>query len=62
MMSMRRRIKGLTPEQIRNIPKEELEQPTTMEDFTIAIEKVSKSVSKDDLEKYMKWMDEFGSV
>ena len=59
---MRRRIKGLTPEQIRNIPKEELEQPTTMEDFTIAIEKVSKSVSKDDLEKYMKWMDEFGSV
>ena len=59
---MRRRIKGLTPEQIKNIPKEELEQPTTMEDFTIAIEKVSKSVSKDDLEKYMKWMDEFGSV
>ena len=62
MMSMRRRIKGLTPEQIRNIPKEELEQPTTMEDFEEAIRKVSKSVSKDDLEKYVNWMNEFGSV
>ena len=62
MMSMRKRIKGLAPEQIRNIPKEELEQPSTMEDFSRAIEKVSKSVSTDDLERYVKWMEEFGSV
>jgi len=62
MMSMRRRISGLTPEQIRNIPKEELVLPATMEDFTMAIQKVSKSVSEDDLIKYEKWMTEFGAV
>ncbi|XP_074655325.1 katanin p60 ATPase-containing subunit A-like 1 isoform X2 [Tubulanus polymorphus] len=63
MMAMRRRIKGLTPDQIRNIPQEELvHEPTSMADFEMAVKKVSKSVSKDDLEKYEKWMDEFGSV
>lgn len=62
MMSFRRRITGLTPEEIRNVPKEELQLPTTNEDFEAAIKKVNKSVSRDDLEKYVKWMDEFGSV
>ena len=62
MMSMRRRIEGLTPDQIRAIPKHELESPTTMEDFEMAMKKVSKSVSKADLEKYENWMKEFGSV
>ena len=62
MMSMRRRIQGLTPDQIRAIPKEELELPTTMDDFEMAIKKVSKSVSTEDIEKYQKWMEEFGSV
>ena len=62
MMSMRRRIAGLTPVEIRNIPKQELESPTTMEDFNMAMKKVSKSVSREDLEKYVKWMEEFGSV
>lgn len=62
MMSFRRRIAGLRPEEIRNIPKNELTLPTTMEDFLEAIKKVSKSVSQEDLEKYKKWMEEFGSV
>lgn len=62
MMSFRRRIAGLRPEDIRNIPKNELTLPTTMEDFTEAIKKVNKSVSQEDLEKYKKWMEEFGSV
>ena len=62
MMSMRRRIQGLTPDQIRAIPTEELELPTTMDDFEMAITKVSKSVSTEDIEKYKKWMEEFGSV
>lgn len=44
------------------IPKEELELPPTMEDFTNAIKKVNKSVSNDDLERYKKWMEEFGST
>ena len=62
MMSFRRRIMGLRPDEIRNIPKEELMQPTTMEDFLEAMKKVNKSVSKEDIEKYLKWMDEYGSV
>eukprot|EP00918_Siedleckia_nematoides_P098148 GHVU01214866.1.p1 GENE.GHVU01214866.1~~GHVU01214866.1.p1 ORF type:complete len:157 (+),score=37.43 GHVU01214866.1:157-627(+) len=62
MMAMRRRIHGLRPDEIRNIPKEELDLPTTMEDFKQAMIKVSKSVSAADLEKYVEWMTEFGSV
>ena len=62
MMSMRRRIQGLTPDQIRAIPKEELILPSTADDFKEALKKVNKSVSKEDLEKYEKWMAEFGSV
>ncbi|XP_014670651.1 PREDICTED: katanin p60 ATPase-containing subunit A1-like isoform X2 [Priapulus caudatus] len=61
MMAMRRRIQGLTPEEIRNLDKNDLEMPTTMADFKLALTKVSKSVSKDDLEKHEKWMKEFGA-
>ncbi|TSL47561.1 Katanin p60 ATPase-containing subunit A1 [Bagarius yarrelli] len=61
LMAMRRRIEGLTPEEIRNIPRDEMHLPTTMEDFEAALKKVSKSVSAADLEKYEKWIAEFGS-
>jgi katanin p60 ATPase-containing subunit A1 len=61
MMSMRRRIQGLTPEQIRNLPKEELDLPVNMDDFKEALKKVSKSVSEADIKKYADWMEEFGS-
>ncbi|KAK6636852.1 hypothetical protein RUM43_010516 [Polyplax serrata] len=61
MMSMRRKIAGLRPDQIRQLPKEELDLPVTMQDFTEALEKCNKSVSKEDLDKYDKWMSEFGS-
>ena len=62
MMSMRRRIEGLTPEDIKKLSKEELEMPVTKSDFDLALKKVSKSVSAQDIEKYKKWMDEFGST
>ena len=61
LMVMRRRIQGLSPEEIKHIPKEELDIPITMEDFKAALKKVSKTVSEADLEKYKKWMLEFGS-
>ncbi|KAL1138459.1 hypothetical protein AAG570_008523 [Ranatra chinensis] len=61
MMSMRRKIAGLRPEQIRCLPKEELDLPVSMQDFIEAISKCNKSVSKEDLDKYDKWMTEFGS-
>lgn len=62
MMAMRRVIQGKSPDEIKKIAKEDLELPTTMEDFSSAITKCSKSVSASDLERYEKWMAEFGSV
>ncbi|KAJ3283920.1 Katanin p60 ATPase-containing subunit A1 [Borealophlyctis nickersoniae] len=62
MMSMRKRIRGLTPEQIKSLPKEELEIPATGQDFDEAIKKIQSSVSQADLKKYKDWMDEFGST
>ena len=61
MMSMRRKIAGLKPSEIKNLDKSELDLPVTKQDFLDAIGKCNKSVSKEDLEKYEKWMEEFGS-
>lgn len=61
MMSMRRKIAGLKPEQIRQLATEEVDLPVSTHDFSDAISKCNKSVSKQDLEKYEKWMQEFGS-
>nr|XP_034347948.1 katanin p60 ATPase-containing subunit A1 isoform X2 [Arvicanthis niloticus] len=61
LMAMRRRIEGLSPEEIRNLSREEMHMPTTMEDFEMALKKVSKSVSAADIERYEKWIVEFGS-
>lgn len=62
MMSMRRRIIGLTPEQIKQIPKEELDMPVSQKDFEEALARCNKSVAREDLEKYDKWMSEYGST
>lgn len=61
MMSMRRRIAGLTPEEIRQLAKEEVDLPVSNQDFIEAISRCNKSVSRADLDKYEKWMTEFGS-
>ncbi|XP_033228142.1 katanin p60 ATPase-containing subunit A-like 1 isoform X2 [Belonocnema kinseyi] len=61
MMVMRKKIAGLKPDQIRQLPKEELDLPVSAEDFDEAVERCNKSVSQEDLEKYEKWMGEFGS-
>ena len=62
MMSMRKKIAGLRPDEIRNLNKAELDLPVTKEDILDAISKINKSVSEDDLAKYEKWMKEFGST
>ncbi|KAH0625075.1 hypothetical protein JD844_033144 [Phrynosoma platyrhinos] len=49
-------------EEIRALSKEELLMPVTKGDFELALKKISKSVSAADLEKYEKWMSEFGSA
>lgn len=61
MMSMRRKIAGLKPEQIKQLAKEELDLPVTKQDFLEALNKCNKSVSKGDIQKYLSWMAEFGS-
>jgi katanin p60 ATPase-containing subunit A1 len=62
MMDMRRRIDGLSIEEIQAMPKDNLNFTTKMSDFMETLRKVSPSVSKGDLEKYEKWMAEFGST
>ena len=62
MMAMHRLIEGKRPDEIKNLAKEELELPTTNNNFLDALKKCSKSVSAADLEKYEKWMGDFGSV
>jgi katanin p60 ATPase-containing subunit A1 len=64
MMGMRRKIEGLSIDEIKAIKeRNELELlPAKMEDFSETLKRVSPSVSKNDLEKYEKWMQEFGST
>ncbi len=62
MMSMRRRIKGLSPEQIRGLDKAELEVPLSQGDFEASLTKIQSSVSGGDLKRYEEWMAEYGSA
>ncbi|KNE60367.1 hypothetical protein AMAG_18522 [Allomyces macrogynus ATCC 38327] len=62
LMSMRRRIRGLRPDEIRSLPPEELDVPITAEDLTAARNKISPSVSQADVKKYLEWMNEYGSA
>ncbi len=61
MMSMRRAIAGLSVEEIKGINNADLNLPTRMQDFEEALSRVSKSVSAADIEKYEKWMQEYGA-
>ncbi len=65
MMQMRRATENLSvtqiQEQVQNL-KEKFQLPIQMDDFNQAISKVSSSVSKEMLEKYEKWMKDFGSI
>ena len=64
LMQMRRRLMsnagGDIMELINNPNlQSELEAPITREDLIMAIQNISKSVSKSDLERYEKWTEEF---
>lgn len=62
-MSMRKRIEGLSADQIRNLNIEEMDQPVTMSDFLEAISRVNSSVNnREDIKKYDQWMADYGSV
>lgn len=72
MMPIRRSFAELGPDRlflgldyqmdwIRQRADEELDSPITMADLLGAVEKCNKIVDPDNLEKYNRWMREFGS-
>ncbi|GAQ87424.1 AAA-type ATPase family protein [Klebsormidium nitens] len=63
MNGIRRRIAGrrLTPEEIKNMSKEDMSDPVSMKDFEEALAKIQPSVSHADIERHEKWLAEFGS-
>lgn len=61
MMPMRRRICGCTPDQIKQIRREDVDLPLTAKDFQDAMKRTKKSVSADDVSRFEKWMEEYGS-
>ncbi|KAL1455593.1 hypothetical protein WDU94_009677 [Cyamophila willieti] len=61
MMSIRRKIMGQTPAQIKAIKQEDIDLPVTEKDFKEAIARCRKSVTGSDLSKYDSWMNEYGS-
>lgn len=62
MMPMRKRIQGLSPEEIKNLSKDDLVLPVTREDLETTLSKIQSSVSQSDIQKYEKWMQEYGSA
>ena len=61
MMSMRRMIKGKSPDEIRQMKREDLEKPVTLTDFEEAIIRCQRSVGNMDVSKYERWIKEYGS-
>ena len=61
LMSMRKAIKGKTPAEIKELSKEDIEKPVTMEDFTTAIKRCTRSVELEDVARHEKWIQQYGS-
>ncbi|XP_073834293.1 katanin p60 ATPase-containing subunit A-like 1 isoform X3 [Musca autumnalis] len=61
MMPMRRQIFGRTPDEIRQIRREDVDLPITLQDFQDAMQRTKKTVSIDDVNRFEKWMEEYGS-
>ena len=61
LSGMRRKIAGMTPEQIKALSKEDVADPVTMADCREAIRKISPSVSQSDVARHEQWLKEFGS-
>lgn len=61
MMAMRRLIIGRSPSEIKEIRREDIDQPITIQDFKDAMERTKQSVSLDDVARFEKWMEVYGS-
>lgn len=61
MMSVRKKIMGRSPEEIKKLKKSEVDLPVTGADFKEALTKCRASVSAKDVTRYKTWVEEFGS-
>jgi katanin p60 ATPase-containing subunit A1 len=61
MMTMRRKITGRSPEEIKAMKKEDLDLPITQKDFDEAVNRCKRSVSDTDVKRYEKWLKQYGS-
>ncbi|CAH2070926.1 unnamed protein product, partial [Iphiclides podalirius] len=60
MMTMRRKIAGKSPDQIRRLKQSELEAPVSKEDLSAAVEKTRRTVSTSDVARYTSWIQRHG--
>eukprot|EP01117_Protostelium_nocturnum_P015562 TRINITY_DN6052_c0_g3_i3.p1 TRINITY_DN6052_c0_g3~~TRINITY_DN6052_c0_g3_i3.p1 ORF type:complete len:423 (+),score=167.36 TRINITY_DN6052_c0_g3_i3:626-1894(+) len=61
-MSMRRRINGLGLDAIRNLKKEEIDAPMTLEDFQLSMSKINSSVGETVIKQHSDWSEKFGAT
>ncbi len=61
LMSMRRIIKNKSPQEIRQLNKDDVEKPVTHEDFVAAFERCTTTVQESDIARHEKWIKQFGS-
>ncbi|CAH0407494.1 unnamed protein product [Chilo suppressalis] len=60
MMTMRQKIAGKSPDQIRKLKRSELEAPVSKTDLEAAMEKTRRTVSQADVARYSTWMQRHG--
>ncbi|KAJ3149527.1 hypothetical protein HDU86_006932 [Geranomyces michiganensis] len=62
MMTLRQKMRTLTPSQLHLVKAGELDTPISGDDFRKALVKVQSSLSTSDIERYEQWLAEYGSA
>ena len=63
MMPMRRRIKGLNRDEIKNLPRDATaDLPISQADLLEALKRIHSSVGAGDIARHEQWLSEFGAV
>ncbi|KAF8063864.1 AAA1 [Scenedesmus sp. PABB004] len=62
MNGMRRRIAGKSPAEIREMSKDDMKEPITMEDFDQAVHRINPSVAQKDVARHEEWLKVYGSI
>lgn len=60
MMTMRHKVAGKSPEQIRRLKRSELEAPVTKADLIAAMDKTRRTVTQADVARYSNWIQKHG--